>query len=62
LLEHCRAKGYQVVAVIAEQGSGLNEKRKGLHRILRLAREGKMDLLVVETGWPASVSPTSSST
>jgi len=48
LLEHCRARGYQVVTVIAEQGSGLNEKRKSLHRILRLAREGKMDLVVVE--------------
>ncbi|MBC7345154.1 MAG: recombinase family protein, partial [Clostridia bacterium] len=28
--------------------SGLNEKRKGLARLFRMAREGKMDLVVVE--------------
>ncbi|MGB9868236.1 MAG: hypothetical protein ACPLPR_10145 [Bacillota bacterium] len=27
LEEHSRSKGYEIVAVIAEQGSGLNEKR-----------------------------------
>ena len=48
LEEHCRARGYEVVAVIAEQGSGLNEKRKGLARLFKMAREGKMDLVVVE--------------
>jgi len=46
--EHCRARGYEVVAVIAEQGSGLNEKRKGLARLFKMAREGKMDLVVIE--------------
>ncbi|WP_273000504.1 IS607 family transposase [Hydrogenibacillus schlegelii] len=48
LEEHCRARGYEVVAVIAEQGSGLNEKRKGLARLFKMAREGQMDLVVVE--------------
>jgi len=37
-----------VEAVIAEQGSGLNEKRKGLARLFKVVREGKMDLVVVE--------------
>ncbi|PTQ51947.1 MAG: hypothetical protein HSCHL_0732 [Hydrogenibacillus schlegelii] len=37
-----------MVAVIAEQGSGLNEKRKGLARLFKMAREGQMDLVVVE--------------
>ena len=48
LEEYCRDKGYQVVAAIAEQGSGLNEKRKGLARLFRMAREGKMDLVIIE--------------
>lgn len=48
LEQYCARKGYEVVLVIAEQGSGLNENRRGLARLLRLAREGKMDLVVVE--------------
>jgi excisionase family DNA binding protein len=48
LEEYCRSRGYEIVAVIAEQGSGLNEKRKGLARLFRMAREGKMDLVVIE--------------
>jgi excisionase family DNA binding protein len=48
LEEYCLARGYEVVATIAEQGSGLNERRKGLARLFKMAREGKMDLVVVE--------------
>lgn len=48
LEEHCLARGYEIVAVIAEQGSGLNEKRRGLARLFRMAREGEMDLVVIE--------------
>ncbi|MCS5697393.1 recombinase family protein, partial [Desulfofundulus thermocisternus] len=36
------------MAAIAEQGSGLNEKRKGPARFFRMAREGKMNLVVIE--------------
>ncbi|MGB9867619.1 MAG: IS607 family transposase [Bacillota bacterium] len=43
-----RGRGYEVAAVVTEQGSGLNEKRKGLARLFKMAREGKMDLVVVE--------------
>ncbi|WP_425402672.1 recombinase family protein [Fervidicola ferrireducens] len=39
LEEYCRSRGYDIVAVIAEQGSGLNEKRKVLARLFRMARE-----------------------
>ncbi len=48
LEEYCRSRGYEIVAVFAEQGSGLNEKRKGLARLFRMVREGKMDLVVIE--------------
>ncbi|WP_121444981.1 recombinase family protein [Brockia lithotrophica] len=46
LEEHCRARGYEVVAVITEQGSGLNEKRKGLAWPFKMACERQMDLKV----------------
>lgn len=42
--EYCVQKGYEVIAAIAEQGSGLNEKRRGLGRVLKMAREGKDQL------------------
>lgn len=48
LEKYVQEKGYEVKAVIAEQGSGLNEKRKGLDRIFKMAREGKIDLVVIE--------------
>ncbi|HUW65187.1 MAG TPA: IS607 family transposase [Spirochaetia bacterium] len=48
LEKHASDRGYAVFAVIAEQGSGLNEKRKGLDRLLKMARDGKVDLVVVE--------------
>jgi hypothetical protein len=48
LEDYCRSSGHEIVAVIAEQGSGLNDKRKGLARLFKLAREGKTDLVVVE--------------
>lgn len=47
-LEELVSNRYEIVAVIAEQGSGLNEKRKGLARLFRMAREGRMDLVVIE--------------
>ncbi|WP_243174535.1 IS607 family transposase [Desulfofundulus sp. TPOSR] len=48
LERYAQEKGYEIKAVIAEQGSGLNEKRKGLDRIFKMAREGKIDLVVIE--------------
>lgn len=42
------ARGYEVAAVVAERASGLNEKRRGLHHLLRLAAEGEIDVVLVE--------------
>ena len=41
------AKGSGVVTVVAERASGLNEKRRGLHRLLRLAAGGESDVVLV---------------
>ena len=41
-------KGYGVAAVVAERASGLNEKRRGLHRLFRLAAAGEVDVVLVE--------------
>jgi predicted site-specific integrase-resolvase len=48
LEKYVQEKGYEVKAVITDQGSGLNEKRKGLDRIFKMAREGKIDVVVIE--------------
>ena len=42
------AKGCEVVVVVAERASGLNEKRRGLHRLFRLAAAGEIDVVLVE--------------
>jgi len=42
------AKGYEVVVVVAERASGLNEKRRGLHRLFRLAAAGEVDVVLVK--------------
>lgn len=48
LEQYAAEKGFAVQAVIAEQGSGLNEKRKGLDRVFKMARENKIDLVLIE--------------
>lgn len=45
LIEYSIAKGYQVVKVVKEIGSGLNDNRKKLEQLLG---EGGYDILVVE--------------
>lgn len=45
LEQYAAEKGFVAQTIIAEQGSGLNEKRKGLDRIFKMAREGKIDLV-----------------
>jgi predicted site-specific integrase-resolvase len=39
---------YEVVVVGAERASGLNEKRRGLQRLFRLAAAGEIDVGLVE--------------
>lgn len=48
LLEAARAQGYRVIDVIAEQASGINEKRRGLRHLLEMGRAGKIDVVFVE--------------
>ena len=48
LLAAARERGYKVAAVIAERASGLNERRRGLRRLFRLAAAGEIDVVLVE--------------
>jgi excisionase family DNA binding protein len=41
-------QGYQVVALIAEQASGLNEKRKGMKKLLQLVEQQAIDVVLIE--------------
>ena len=41
-------RSYEVTTVVRERASGLNEKRKGLRRLFRLAANGEIDLVLVE--------------
>jgi putative resolvase len=49
LLEAARAQGYRVVDVISEQASGINEKRRGLRRLLAMGEAGEIDVALVES-------------
>jgi putative resolvase len=42
------AKGYGLACVITEQASGLNEKRRGLRRLFRLAAADEIDVVLIE--------------
>ena len=48
LIEFCKQRGLEVVEIIEDIGSGLNERRKGLKKLLKLVREGKAKNVVVE--------------
>ncbi|MCL6594877.1 MAG: IS607 family transposase [Firmicutes bacterium] len=48
LLNAAKERGYRIVEVIAEQASGINEKRRGLRRIFRLAEDSKIDIVLIE--------------
>ena len=48
LLAAAAGKGYELVATVREQASGLNEKRRGLRRLLRLATVGEIDVVRIE--------------
>ncbi len=48
LQEAARARGYEVVAVISEQASSLNEKRKGMKKLLQLVKERAISVVLIE--------------
>ena len=47
LREYCRKQGFQSVLAYSDIGSGLNDHRKGLLRLLRDVAGGKLDVVVV---------------
>ena len=48
LQQVARERGYLIVSLIAEQASGLNEKRKGLNRLLELIEQQAIDVVLIE--------------
>ena len=48
LNEAARARGYEVVAVITEQASSLNERRRGMKKLLALVGERAVDVVLIE--------------
>ena len=48
LAEAARARGYEVVAVISEQESSLNEKRRGMKKLLQLVKEQAIEVVLIE--------------
>ncbi|WP_430626331.1 IS607 family transposase [Sulfobacillus thermotolerans] len=48
LLEEAQKRGYDPVLVVAEQASGINDKRRGLWRVLHLAEKRGFDVLLIE--------------
>ena len=48
LVKAVQEKGYHLTAVITEQASGLNENRRGLKKIFRMACRDQIDVVMVE--------------
>ena len=48
LKEAAHARGYEVVAVITEQASSLNERRRGMKKLLALVGEQAVDIVLIE--------------
>ena len=47
LIEHAQGKQY-VYEVIEELSSGINEKRNGIHKLIKLCFEGKVERVLIE--------------
>jgi len=48
LKEAAHARGYEVIAVITEQASSLNERRRGMKKLLTLVGEQAVDVVLIE--------------
>src|SRR6516164_549557 len=48
LKQAAHARGYEVVAVITEQASSLNERRRGMKKLLTLVGEQAVDVVLIE--------------
>jgi predicted site-specific integrase-resolvase len=47
LKAHALEQGYQIVATLSEIGSGVNENRSKLHRLLGQVRDEEVDVVVI---------------
>ena len=47
LRKHAEAKGYKYV-LIDEIASGINEKRNGIHKLIKMCFEGKVERVLIE--------------
>ena len=48
LQEAAASRGYEVIQTITEQASGLNERRKGMEKLLSLIGEQAIDVVLIE--------------
>jgi len=48
LIKAAQERGYDLVVVVSEQASGLNEKRRGLKKLFKLASKGEIDIVLIE--------------
>jgi putative resolvase len=48
LQQFAKDQQFPVLQIITEVGSGLNDKRKGLHKLFRLAQEQQMRAVLIE--------------
>jgi len=48
LLNYCAANKLKVIGVIEDAASGVDEDRRGLKELFKIAREGEIDVVVVE--------------
>jgi len=47
LRDYCKGRGYEIVREYTDVGSGINDSRKGLLKLLRDAANGRLDVVVV---------------
>ena len=48
LLAYCASQGLKVAEIVEDIASGINENRRGLEKVLKLARRRKIDAVVAE--------------
>jgi predicted site-specific integrase-resolvase len=48
LIEAAKEKGYEIIQVFSEQASGINENRKQLKKLLQLAVNKEIDVVLIE--------------